>query len=195
MDGRFANYSSGSDSYTGAVDDTQVSVTENEEQPFAERPLTDRQSTEIAFSEIENWINPVEGPVTSLFGPRINPVTQSSEFHNGIDIAVPIGTPVLAVRYAVVFHVGENDLNGKYMRLLCNTGYEIIFAHLSEVLVTENERVAQGQKIAYSGNSGRSTGPHLHYGLLRDGQMLDPLRRVDLTLSYHAAKEYAARTP
>jgi len=143
--------------------------------------------------ETPEWINPVEGPITSLFGQRVNPVTQSTEFHNGIDIAVPVGTPVLAVRNATIFHVGNNNLNGKYLRMVCDTGYEIVFAHLDEIMVLVDERVEQGQKIAYSGNTGQSTGPHLHYGLFHDGQMVDPLSRVDLTLSYNAALEYAAR--
>ena len=174
MDGRFTDYSSGPDGFTGAVDDTFVVV---------------------SVPETPEWINPVVGPVTSLFGQRVNPVTQAAEFHNGIDIAVPIGTPVLAVRHATVFHVGDNHLNGKYLRLRCDAGYEIVFAHLNEILVSLDERVEQGQKIAYSGNTGQSTGPHLHYGLFRNGQMVDPLSHVELTLSYNAALEYAARNP
>jgi len=139
------------------------------------------------------WINPVEGTVTSLFGTRINPVTQAPEFHNGLDIAVPEGTPVLAVRYATVYHVGYTALNGVYMRLRCDDGYYIVYAHLSETLVDVNDRVTQGQKVALSGNTGQSTGPHLHYGLSRGGYRVDPLTRVDLQLSANAALEYASR--
>jgi len=140
------------------------------------------------------WINPVEGPVTSLFGMRTNPVTMQSEFHNGLDIAVAEGTPVLSVRDATVYHVGYTALNGIYMRLRCNTdGYQFVFAHLSEAIASEGDKVYQGQKVALSGNTGQSTGPHLHYGISRDGYRLDPLARVDLQLSYHAATEYASR--
>lgn len=141
-----------------------------------------------------DWINPVEGTITSLFGIRINPVTQAQEFHNGLDIAVPEGTPVLAVRCAKVYHVGYTALNGIYMRLRCDDGYQIVYAHLSEAIVSVNERVSQGDKVALSGNTGQSTGPHLHYGLSRRGQRLDPLYRVyGLPMSANALLEYAAR--
>ena len=141
------------------------------------------------------WVNPVYGPISSLFGNRINPVTDQVEFHNGVDIAVPVGTPVVAVRCATVHHIGNNALNGIYMRMRCDTGYEIVYAHLSEVLVELNESVYQGQRVALSGNTGQSTGPHLHFGLSRNGQRLDPLPRVNLGLTAHAAQEYARRNP
>ena len=138
----------------------------------------------------------MQGTITSLFGNRINPVTLSQEFHNGIDIAVPEGSPVLSVRYATVYHVGYTPINGKYMRLRCDNGYHIVFAHLSEILASVDERVYQGQKVALSGNTGQSTGPHLHYGLSRGGQRLDPLYRVEgLPKSAAAAREYADRRP
>lgn len=136
----------------------------------------------------------MEGTITSLFGNRTNPVTQSAEFHNGIDIAVPVGTPVLSVRDATVYHVGYTALNGNYMRLRCDDGYHIVYAHLDEIVAQNGERVYQGQKVATSGNTGQSTGPHLHYGLSRDGQRIDPLYRLmDLPKSPIAAMEYANR--
>ena len=145
-------------------------------------------------SDKVEWLNPVEGTITSLFGMRINPVTQNSEFHTGIDIAVPVGTPVLAVRYGTVQHVGYSALNGHYMRLRCNDGYYIVYAHLSEIKTGLNERVSQGQTVALSGNTGQSTGPHLHYGISRGGQRLDPLSRVSgLPKSANALMEYANR--
>ena len=140
------------------------------------------------------WINPVKGTVTSLFGTRTNPITQEREFHNGLDIAVAVGTPVVAVRNAIVYHVSYSPLNGYYMRLRCDDGYHIIYAHLSEILAGVNDRVAQGEKVALSGNTGQSTGPHLHYGISRNGQRLDPLSRVTgLPMSPGAAMEYASR--
>ena len=147
----------------------------------------------VSVLDRPEWINPVEGTVTSLFGVRINPVTQAPEFHNGLDIAVPEGTPVLAVRYATVHHVGNTAINGIYMRLRCDEGYYIVYAHLSEALANVNDRVAQGQKVALSGNTGQSTGPHLHYGISRNGYRIDPLPRVDLQLSSRTALEYANR--
>jgi len=151
--------------------------------------LSDLYDTYIAVKP--DWINPVDGTVTSLFGNRINPVTNMREFHNGVDIAVPVGTPVLAVRYATVYHVGYTALNGIYMRLRCNDGYHFVFAHLSEAVAGVGDEVYQGQKVALSGNTGQSTGPHLHYGISREGERLNPLYKVNLELS--AAAEYALR--
>ena len=105
-----------------------------------------------------------------------------------------VGTPVLAVRYGTVYHVGYNRLNGHYLRIRCDNGYHIVYAHLSEVLVNVHDRVGQGEKVALSGNTGQSTGPHLHYGISRNGQRLDPLSRVSgLPKSANAAREYASR--
>ena len=150
--------------------------------------------TVVSVLDRPEWINPLYGTITSLFGNRINPVTMSPEFHNGLDIAVPEGTPVLSVRYATVYHVGYSPLNGKYMRLRCDSGYHIVYAHLSAFLANLNDRVAQGDIVALSGNTGQSTGPHLHYGLSREGQRLDPITRVyGLSKTQSAAAEYARR--
>ena len=125
---------------------------------------------------------------------RTNPITNNREFHNGLDIAVPVGTPVLSVRYATVYHVGYTPLNGIYMRLRCDDGYQIVYAHLNEAIANVGDRVSQGQKVALSGNTGQSSGPHLHYGITRDGQRLDPLTRVsNLPKTANAAMEYAQR--
>ena len=116
---------------------------------------------------------------------RTNPVTQEYEFHSGLDIAVPEGTPVLSVRYATVYHVGYSALNGIYMRLRCDEGYHFVFAHLSEAVAEYGDRVNQGQTVALSGNTGQSTAPHLHFGVTRDGERLDPIDRVNLELAAH----------
>jgi murein DD-endopeptidase MepM/ murein hydrolase activator NlpD len=143
--------------------------------------------------EKPEWVNPIEGIITSLFGNRRNPVTNMAEFHNGIDVAAPIGTPVLAVRCGVVEFTGRNSLNGNYMILRCDMGYEIIYAHLNQILVRAGHEVSQGQKIAYSGNTGQSTGPHLHFGLRKNGNFIDPLYYVNLAFSDQARRDYANR--
>ena len=158
--------------------------------------LAEKIEQSVMYETRPDWINPVEGTITSLFGMRVNPVTQQQEFHNGLDIAVMVGTPVLAVRCATVYHASYSRINGYYMRLRCDEGYHFVYAHLSEILANVNDRVSQGDKVALSGNSGRSTGPHLHFGITQNGQMLDPLRRVtDLPMSYNARMEYANRRP
>lgn len=150
--------------------------------------------TAVSVLDRPEWINPVNGTITSLFGMRVNPITMSQEFHNGLDIAVPEGTPVLSVRCARVYHIGYTPINGIYMRLRCDEGYQIVYAHLSEILAAVDDQVTQGDIVALSGNTGQSTGPHLHYGISRGGQRLDPLGRVaGLPKSPGAALEYASR--
>jgi murein DD-endopeptidase MepM/ murein hydrolase activator NlpD len=112
--------------------------------------------------------------VTSGFGERINPITNKFEIHNGIDIAAPIGTPVLAVSNGIISETGSSVLNGRYIWLETDEGYKIIYAHLDKIHVNMSQRVERGEVLALSGNTGRSSGPHLHYGVYKDDEPLDP---------------------
>lgn len=123
----------------------------------------------------EDWIPPVEGVLTSVFGARKNPILEKAELHNGLDIAVPEGTGIAAVKSGIVTEVRNSATYGKLIRYETKDGYEVMYAHLSEVLAKVGEMVKQGQIIARSGNTGLSTGPHLHYSVWKDGELLDPL--------------------
>ena len=129
------------------------------------------------------WVNPICGIISSPGGLRINPVTGRREFHDGIDIAAPIGTPVLAPKDGTVLAVGNSPSFGIFLRLQHPGGYVSFMAHLNGVAVSVGDTVHQGERVAYSGNTGRSTGPHLHFGLFRDGQFIDPINYVDLPVS------------
>jgi murein DD-endopeptidase MepM/ murein hydrolase activator NlpD len=125
------------------------------------------------------WITPVEGRVSSLSGARVNPVTGNDEFHDAIDIAVPVGTPVVAPKDGEVIAAGFSSSYGHFIRLSHENGYISFYAHLSRVAAQVGDTVAQGVRIAYSGNSGQSTGPHLHFAIFQDGQFVDPLTRIN----------------
>lgn len=104
-----------------------------------------------------------ERRITSPYGRRIHPVTHQEQYHNGIDIAAPVGTQVLAVCDGMVLRIWEDDLNGKALRLIDSNGvYRIGYAHLDEILTYVGQAVKCGDVIALSGNTGRSSGPHLH---------------------------------
>ena len=122
----------------------------------------------------EDWIAPVSGVVTSACGVRENPILHKQEVHDGLDIAVPEGTEVAAVKSGTVTEVRTSATYGKLLRYETTDGYTILYAHLSEILVKKGENVKQGQVVAKSGNTGLSTGPHLHYGIYRDGTLLNP---------------------
>jgi murein DD-endopeptidase MepM/ murein hydrolase activator NlpD len=100
------------------------------------------------------------------------------ESHPGIDIAVPIGTPVRASGGGTVAAAGYDADYGLFVLLRHPSGYETMYGHASRLLAAEGDAVQAGQVIGLSGNSGRSTAPHLHFEIRRDGKSLDPLDLV-----------------
>ncbi len=127
---------------------------------------------EMLSSFPSEW--PVPGKVVSGYGMRPSPWTGKKEFHSGLDIPNPVGTPVHAPGDAVVETAGVKKGNGRYVVL--DHGEEITtqYAHLSKILVKDGERVRKGQPIGLVGSSGRSTGPHLHYEVRVKGIPIDP---------------------
>ncbi|HZI10578.1 MAG TPA: M23 family metallopeptidase [Myxococcus sp.] len=115
-------------------------------------------------------------PVSSPFGERIHPVLGTRKMHTGVDLSVPTGTAVSAVSAAVVRRASEDAVNGRVLVLDHGRGVTTAYCHNSELLVRVGERVERGQLIARSGNTGRSTGPHLHYQLELAARPVDPLK-------------------
>lgn len=103
---------------------------------------------------------------------------EGGESHAGIDIAAPIGTPVRAAGGGTVETAGTDPNYGLFVLLRHPNGYESMYGHASRILVREGETVSAGEVIALSGNSGRSTAPHLHFEIRREGLSLDPLAFV-----------------
>jgi murein DD-endopeptidase MepM/ murein hydrolase activator NlpD len=101
-----------------------------------------------------------------------------SDAHPGLDIAVPLGTEIRAAGGGVVVEVKEDVEYGLSVRLAHPDGYETLYAHASRILVEEGNRVPIGHVIALSGNTGRSTAPHLHFEVRRAGKVLDPLQLI-----------------
>jgi len=121
-------------------------------------------------------ILPVNGPISSPFGYRRNPFGGwSREFHNGIDIACDYGTPVLATADGKVTFAGWDGYWGRKVQINHGFGVVTFYAHNSKLTVKVGDEVKKGDIIAYSGNSGRSTGSHLHYTAYIDGELVDPL--------------------
>lgn len=102
--------------------------------------------------------------------------TAEAAGHPGLDVAVPSGSYVRAVRPGGVLEVGRDSLYGRFLTLRHDGGYRSLYGHTSRVFVRPGDTVARGQVIALSGNSGRSTAPHLHVEVTRDGRAVDPLR-------------------
>ncbi len=116
-----------------------------------------------------------KGVITSYFGPRKDPFTGKNEFHEGIDIAAPQGTPVLASRGGTVEKEGKDALCGNFVLLHHESGYETKYCHLKKIFVSLHQRVRSGMILGEVGSTGRSTGPHLHFEIRERGKPKDPL--------------------
>ena len=112
--------------------------------------------------------------ISSAYGSRRSPFTGNREFHAGIDIIGRIGDPVRVVASGVVRRTEHLPHYGKLIEVGHADGYATLYAHNSEIVVREGDVVKKGQIIALLGNSGRSTGPHLHFEIQKNGRRLDP---------------------
>jgi murein DD-endopeptidase MepM/ murein hydrolase activator NlpD len=121
---------------------------------------------------------PVEGArISSTFGMREHPILGYTKLHEGVDFAAPIGTPIYAAGDGVILHAEMKALNGNYVEIQHDNGWQTYYLHMSAFGpgIVPGLRVHQGQEIGKIGTTGRSTGPHVHYGLKVDGQFVDPL--------------------
>lgn len=100
--------------------------------------------------------------------------------HPGIDIAVAEGSYIRAAGPGVVEEAGQDDVYGRFVRIAHADGYESVYGHASELFVTDDEKVERNQVIALTGNTGRSTAPHLHFEVWRNGQAIDPQEIIDV---------------
>jgi murein DD-endopeptidase MepM/ murein hydrolase activator NlpD len=124
-------------------------------------------------------IMPTAGWLSSHFTrSRFHPILHISRPHEGIDVSAPMGAPVVAPASATVMRVARENGYGLVLELNHGNGIVTKFAHLSRVAVKEGQRVTRGQLVANVGNSGLSTGPHLHYEIHINGQVVDPLTYV-----------------
>ena len=113
--------------------------------------------------------------ITSKFGGRQSPGGIGSTNHKGVDIGTPMGTPVLAAKAGKVTWASSNGGYGQCVIISHGKGNSTLYGHLSGYNVKVGDMVSQGQVIAYSGNTGKSTGPHLHFGIMENDGWVDPL--------------------
>jgi murein DD-endopeptidase MepM/ murein hydrolase activator NlpD len=117
---------------------------------------------------------PTSGYVTSGYGNRISPFTGRTQFHSGLDIAADFGTIVVAPASGRVVLSGDNGALGRMVELDHGYGVRTHYGHLTKALVKRGQTVGRGEPIGTIGSSGRSTGPHLHYGVEVNGRTVDP---------------------
>jgi murein DD-endopeptidase MepM/ murein hydrolase activator NlpD len=138
--------------------------------------LPDARLASITLREISgdlfSW--PVRAPITSWYGWRSDPFTGEKKFHNGLDISAALGTPVRAAMDGTVASTGYSSGLGNYVIIRHHAGWQSVYGHLKSISVKAGQRVATGQVVAYSGNTGYSTGPHLHFSVLKNGRTVNP---------------------
>ncbi|MDY0200967.1 MAG: M23 family metallopeptidase [Tenuifilaceae bacterium] len=121
-------------------------------------------------------ITPLKGRISSKFGQRKHPISGKVSFHNGIDIAAKIGTPIVSPANGTVQRIWDHHSGGKSLSIITPGGLRFGFAHLIKRLVRQGDAVEAGQIIAQVGTTGASTGPHLHFTVSKQGQFIDPLK-------------------
>ncbi|AGF77028.1 metalloendopeptidase-like membrane protein [Desulfocapsa sulfexigens DSM 10523] len=127
---------------------------------------------------------PIPGPVTSAFGHRTDPVNGKKGYHSGVDMRGRYGQKVVATADGIVKKAFFNGSYGKYVEINHGNGYTTKFAHMKKILVKRGDRVKRGQAIGTVGNSGRSTGPHLHYEVCLDKQPINPSKFLKVNKLY-----------
>ena len=144
-----------------------------------EKDRADNQNIQIESIESKGFgkiLWPVKyGKITSKFGNRNHPVLKSVKFHRGVDIAVSIGTPVYSGIKGKVTFAGRKGNYGNLVEIEGNDGIKVRYAHLNSIDVVTGQKVSDGEKVAETGNTGMSTGPHLHYEIIIDENPVNPL--------------------
>jgi murein DD-endopeptidase MepM/ murein hydrolase activator NlpD len=123
-------------------------------------------------------VAPVAGLITDGFGRRKDPFTGRQAFHPGLDLSARRGTPVVATADGIVVFAGRNGGLGKVIRISHGFGYTTVYGHLDKILVEPGDEVRRGEQVGLLGNTGRSTGPHLHYEVHEDGRAVNPLYHI-----------------
>lgn len=164
------------DAWLGVLDEQAVDLGSDAEERAASlahllEQLEDKQDKLASSPSI--W--PSKGWLTSRFGPRVSPFTGRRQMHAGLDIAAASGTPIIAPARGRAAFVGAKGPLGRALVIDHGFGVKTIYGHTHEIFVKAGETVERGQKIASIGNSGRSTGPHLHYVVEVNGTPRNPL--------------------
>lgn len=153
--------------------DTEISVQTQEKAELYE--FLENQKSMFACTP-SIW--PTNGWVSCGFGYRISPFTNEREFHNGLDVSARIGSDIIAPADGVVSSIGKTDGFGNILTINHGYGFVTRYGHLSKALVKKGQSVRRGEKIALVGNTGRSTGPHLHYEVHVEGVPVNPKRYI-----------------
>lgn len=188
----FPYYSGGATQRIGSSQDSRLKLEmKNLEQKLCEiLAYVEPKFPSYGMPEIDSFvpasdipsIYPTFGRISDAWGSRIHPITKNLEFHNGIDISNQTGTPIYATASGVVEKTEFDSGYGRFILIDHGNGYKSLYAHLYSYRVKEGESVSKGQIIALMGDTGYSTGPHLHYEVHYRQNKLNPasfLNRIE----------------
>ena len=153
----------------------------NDEVSLNNQGNNSRQQSPSSSAKAIPAFYPVKGNfrISSNYGYRRDPFTGQRRFHHGIDIPLRNGTHIYSTADGRVSETGYNNSLGNYIIIKHSDNYKSVYAHLSRIDVRRGQQVQLGQRIGASGNTGRSTGPHLHYQVNHNGRSVDPVNLVN----------------
>ncbi|MBW6515815.1 MAG: M23 family metallopeptidase [Candidatus Cloacimonetes bacterium] len=143
------------------------------------RDLMDNLSLQEEMYRYTPSIYPTFGRITTPYGWRTHPITRQRDFHSGIDLANRPNSPIYTTADGVIKEISSNRYYGRFIVITHKFGYETMYAHLEKSLVKKGDIVQKGEIIALMGNTGRSTGTHLHYEVRRYGRNLNPYQYLN----------------
>ncbi len=162
-----------SEDISRVLEELELALMEKEQQL---QYLDDMMLSRNLEKEIKPQGRPVaDGWISSGYGYRNDPFNGRRQFHKGVDFASPVGTAITAVAGGVVVRAEKHPQFGKVVEIDHRNGYKTVYAHCSKLLVKKGDVVKKGQEIAKVGSTGRSTGPHLHFEVHKNGHVINPI--------------------
>ncbi|MEZ5262933.1 MAG: peptidoglycan DD-metalloendopeptidase family protein [Acidimicrobiales bacterium] len=163
------------DALEAAEDELTAVINRHLEEEAAARGFSAASAPSLTAASASGFIYPADGPVTSPFGYRIHPILGYSRLHSGTDIGASYGSPVWASKGGTVILAGWNGGYGNCVIIAHEGGLSTLYGHMSELAVSEGQRVGQGEVVGWVGSTGASTGPHLHFEVWVGGSATDPM--------------------
>lgn len=157
------------------VNDLESDVILKGENLFIPGAKMDQDSLKKAMGELFAYPIKISYRLSSRFGKRKDPISGVDSSHTGIDMACATGTNIFASLSGTVAYTGYSSVYGNYVIINHFDGYQTLYAHMSKILCKKGDYVNQGTRIGLVGNTGYSTGPHLHFSVYKNGKLVDPL--------------------
>lgn len=157
------------------VNDLSSEVLQSNQIIFLPGAKLDQKTLSLAMGD--QFITPIKAAyrMSSPFGARLDPITGKKSYHKGQDFACPTGTPIYASMGGKVIFAGESWLYGKHIIIDHGNGYQTLYAHMSKIIASKGTYVNQGTRVGLVGNTGYSTGPHLHFTVYKNGNPINPM--------------------